>query len=116
MKRRRFNLGKALDSWSDFAIDCWFWALRFAATLAAALFGATITGNINAERWLQLPGRWQEMTLLIVGTGILLAIAYRIDRALARQRQVRHAPANGGRTPSKRAFRRERARQKRNRQ
>lgn len=116
MRRPKSRLDAALDGWSDFAIDCWLWALRLAAIMAVSLVGATVTGGMSADRWAELPDKLQEMGLLVFGAGVLLAIAYRIDRALARQRRVRHAPPDGERIPSKRALRRERARRKRSRQ
>ncbi len=116
MKRRKSRIDEALDAWSDFAIDSWLFALRFAGLLIAMLLFATLSGKMGGERWAALPDMWQEMAFMVFGVGIALAGAYRIDSALVRQRRVRHRPDNGGRTPSKRAARRERARRKGNRQ
>ena len=116
MRRPKSRLDAALDGGSDFAIDCWLWAIRLVAIMAVSLVGATVTGGMSADRWAELPDKLQEMGLLVFGAAVLLAIAYRIDRALARQRRVRHSTPNGGQNTWKRARRRERARRKRSRQ
>ena len=109
MRRRRRLLDRTLDAWSDFAVDSWFYALRFAVAIFAMLVAATLFHRADGAAWARLASMWKETALFVFGVGVLLALAYRVDGAFRRQRAARAPPPNGGRRPpSKRRARRQR--------
>ena len=114
MKLRKFSFDKALDAWSDFAIDCWLFALRTAALFVCVAIGGTLTGQMDLGDWARLPSQLEELAIFVFVTGVILALAFRFDRILAREKRQRLPPDNGGRTkPAKRVRRRQRGRRKR---
>ncbi len=98
MRLRKFTLDEALDAWSDFAIDCWLYALRFALTLLAVLLFYGLTGRWTAAAWDRLVENAISGAIILFGFGIVFAIIVRVERAFAKERKMRKPQLSGGRT------------------
>jgi hypothetical protein len=113
-RRRKSFLDNVLDEWSDFAIDSWLMAFRFAGMLFVGLVISTLTGKVDLGAWANIWARWQVAGLIVSVAGVLLALALRVERAFAKQHKDRRSPANGGRALArKRPERRQRGNRKR---
>ena len=117
MKRRKFSFGRALDAWSDFAIDCWLSALRVSLSLLVIFYFWGLTGRLAK---LDLAGLDSESAIglfaFVFGMGMLLALAVRIERFVAKEKKARGPQLSGGRTaPTRRAKRQQWGNRKRKR-
>ena len=98
MKLPKLNFGEALDAWSDFAIDCWLYAIRFALGLLALFFFYGITGRWAIIAWDRVIDYAFPTVIALFGLGVLFAILVRIERFFAKEKQERKPQLSGGRT------------------
>lgn len=117
MKRLKNGFDHALDAWSDFAIDCWLYALRIGVFLIAIFYFWGLTGRWATIDWSAIGlGTLSNGFLFVFGIAIVLALVARIERAFAGQKSKRQKLENGGRTkPSRRPKRRQWGNRKRKR-
>lgn len=107
MRLLRFKLEQALDAWSDFAIDCWLYALRFALGLLTVFFFWGLTGRWAIIAWDRVVEYFFPTALGLFGLGILFAVLVRVERALAKEKKTRAPRLSGGRTAKTRRTKRQ---------
>ena len=102
MRLPKFSLDGALDSWSDFAIECWTFAVRLALVLIGLFYLWGLTGRWTADLFERLGAHWLAVAIAIFAGGVILAVMYRIERAFSRQKKKRALQLSGGRNASTR--------------
>ncbi|QZD93698.1 hypothetical protein K3162_06785 [Qipengyuania xiapuensis] len=117
MRRHRLSLDSALDAWSDFAIDCWVYALRVALSLLVVFFFWGLTGRLAKLDWAGVDsGSAIGLFAFVFGMGTLLALAVRVERVFAKEKKTRGPQLSGGRTaPTRRPKRQQWGNRKRER-
>ncbi|MDP4576296.1 hypothetical protein Q9K02_14235 [Qipengyuania sp. G39] len=97
MRLRNFSLDRALDTWSDFAIECWAFTLRLALAGLGVFYAWGLAGRWNEAVFDRIFANWLGIIGFIFAGGVLLAILYRLERAFSKEKKHRGPQLSGGR-------------------